>query len=88
MIKTKVIEIKITWSHIYEQRVERYFLTSQYDNTIICLDHILSYEDFIKKLKEALMKYNDEKDINQKILEDCKSVKVFILTKFINDFIK
>jgi hypothetical protein len=86
MIKTKVIEIKITWSHIYEQRVERYFLTSQYDNTIICLDHILSYEDFIKKLRETLVKYNDEKDINQKILEDCKSVKVVYINKVYKRF--
>ena len=61
--------------------VERYFLTSQYDNIIICLDHILSYEDFIKKLREALVKYNDEKDINQKILDDYDSVKVFYINK-------
>jgi len=61
--------------------VERYFLTSQYDNIIICLDHILSYEDFIKKLREALVKYNDDKDINQKILEDYDSVKVFYINK-------
>jgi len=86
MIRTKVIEIKITWSHIYEQRVERYFLTSQYDNIIICLDHILSHEDFIKKLREALVKYNDEKDINQKILEDYDSVKVFYINKVYKRF--
>ncbi|NAZ12643.1 MAG: hypothetical protein GU359_00630 [Desulfurococcales archaeon] len=61
--------------------VEKYFLTSQYDNIIICLDHILSYEDFIKKLREALVKYNDDKDINQKILEDYDSVKVFYINK-------